>query len=82
MVQHRKRPKMVCLSEEEYKALVQARGKYEYKTGRKTSGFGEFVALVAGLYLLDKFVKKKSDQSEENRPDDGTAVQALTSIDK
>lgn len=54
------RKKTICLSEDEYRKLVQARGKYEHETGQKTSGFGEFIALVAGLYLLDKFLKERS----------------------
>ena len=57
------RKKTICLSEEEYQQLVRARGKHEHKTGQKTSGFGEFVAFLGGLYLLDKFLKEK-----ERRP--------------
>jgi len=65
MVQHRKRPKMVCLSEEEYKALVKARGKYEYETGEKTSGFGDLVKLLAILYIGGKFVESLNQQQGE-----------------
>jgi len=54
------RKKTICLSAEEYQALVRARGKHEHKTGQKTAGFGEFVAFLGGLYLLDKFMKEKS----------------------
>jgi len=67
MVQHRKRPKMVCLSDEEYKALVQARGKYEYETGQKTSGFGDLVKLLALLYIGGKFLESLSQQ-QSGRP--------------
>ena len=59
------RKKTICLSEDEYRGLVQARGKYEHETGHKTTGFGEFIAFVAGLYLLDKFLKEKSRQSKK-----------------
>jgi len=59
------RNKTICLSEEEYRRLVQARGKYEHETGQKTGGFGEFVAFVVGLYLLDKFLKERSQQRKE-----------------
>ncbi len=54
------RKKTICLSEEEYEQLVRARGKHELKTGQKTAGFGEFVAFLGGLYLLDKYMKEKS----------------------
>jgi hypothetical protein len=53
------RKKTVCLSEEEYQKLVRARGKHELETGQKTSGFGEFIAFLGSLYLLDKFLKEK-----------------------
>lgn len=59
------RRKTICLSEEEYRKLVQARGKYEYQTGQKTSGFGEFIAFVVGLYLFDKFLKEKNRQEKK-----------------
>ena len=48
------RKKTICLSEDEYRKLVQARGKYEHESGEKTSGFGEFIAFIAGLYLFEK----------------------------
>lgn len=53
------RKKTICLSDEEYQALVRARGKHEHETGQKTAGFGEFVAFLGGLYLLDKLLKEK-----------------------
>lgn len=58
------RKKTICLNENEYRELVQARGKYEHETGQRTAGFGEFVAIVAGLYLLDKFLKGKSSRTK------------------
>lgn len=61
----RKRNKMVCLSDDEYQALVRARGKYEHETGQKTSGFGEFIAFVVGLYLLDKFLKARNQEPKK-----------------
>jgi hypothetical protein len=48
------RKKTICLSEDEYRKLVQARGKYEHESGEKPSGFGEFIAFIAGLYLFEK----------------------------
>ncbi|MBA7647457.1 hypothetical protein ES703_55229 [subsurface metagenome] len=59
------RKKTICLSEDEYRKLVQARGKYEHETGEKTTGFGEFIAFVVGLYLLDKFLKERDRQSKK-----------------
>jgi len=59
------RKKTICLSEDEYRRLVQARGKYEHETGQKTTGFGEFIAFVVGLYLLDKFLKERNRQSKK-----------------
>ncbi len=59
------RKKTICLSEEEYQALVRARGKREHETGQKTAGFGEFVAFLGGLYLLDKFLKERNQQRKE-----------------
>ena len=59
------RKKTICLSEDEYRRLVQARGKYELETGQKTTGFGEFIAFVVGLYLLDKFMKERDRQSNK-----------------
>lgn len=59
------RKKTICLSEDEYRRLVRARGKYEHETGQKTGGFGEFIAFVVGLYLLDKFLKERNRQSEK-----------------
>jgi len=56
------RKKTICLSEDEYRKLVQARGKYEHETGEKTSGFGEFIAFVAGLYLLNKFLTGRNQR--------------------
>lgn len=56
------RKKTICLSEEEYKELVRARGKHEHETGHKNAGFGEFVAFLGGLYLLDKFMKGKNQK--------------------
>jgi hypothetical protein len=53
---------MVCLSDNEYQALVRARGKHEYQTGQKASGFGELIMLLAGLYLADKFLKSPNGQ--------------------
>ena len=61
------RKKTICLSEEEYQALVRARGKHEHETGQKTAGFGEFVAFLGGLYLLDKFVKEKNQRESRHR---------------
>ncbi len=62
MAKPRKRNKMVCLSDDEYQALVRARGKHEYHTGQKASGFGELIMLLAGLYLADKFFKSSNVQ--------------------
>ena len=62
------RKKTICLSEDEYRKLVQARGKYEHTTGQKTSGFGEFIAFVAGLYLLDKFLRKRNREPKKQPP--------------
>ena len=59
------RKKTICLSEDEYRKLVQARGKYEHETGQKTSGFGEFIAFAVGLYLLDKLLKDKNGQQKK-----------------
>jgi hypothetical protein len=59
------RKKTICLSEDEYRELVQARGKYEYETGQKTTGFGEFIAFIVGLYLLDKFLKERNSQTKK-----------------
>ena len=59
------RRRTICLSEDEYRKLVQARGKYEYQTGQKTSGFGEFIAFVVGLYLFDKFLKEKNRREKK-----------------
>ena len=53
------RKKTICLSEEEYQELVRARGKHEYTTGKKSAGFGEFVAILGALYLADKLLKGK-----------------------
>ena len=60
----RKRPKMVCLSEDEYKELVRARGKYEYETGEKTSGFGDFIKFVAGLYIAGKVIESLGEPKQ------------------
>jgi hypothetical protein len=56
------RKKTICLSEAEYRKLVQGRGKYEHETGQRASGFGEFIAFLAGLYLLDKFLKERNQR--------------------
>ncbi len=56
------RKKTICLSEDEYQALVRARGKHEHMTGQKTAGFGEFVAFLGGLYLLDKLMKTNTQK--------------------
>ena len=61
------RKKTICLSEEEYQELVRARGKHEHETGQKTAGFGEFVAFLGGLYLLDKFIKEKNQRERRRR---------------
>lgn len=59
------RKKTICLSEDEYRKLVQARGKFEHETGQKTNGFGQFIAFVVGLYLLNKFLE---DRGQQPRP--------------
>jgi hypothetical protein len=59
------RKKTICLSEDEYRKLVQARGKYEHETGEKTSGFGEFLAFVVGLYLVDKLLKEQNQEPKK-----------------
>jgi len=58
------RKKTICLNEDEYRRLVKARGKYEHETGQRTGGFGQFVAFVMGLYLLDKSLKGKNSQAK------------------
>jgi hypothetical protein len=56
------RKKTICLSEGEYQALVRARGKHEYTTGKKSAGFGEFVAFLGGLYLIDQLTKGETQK--------------------
>ncbi len=60
------RKKTICLSEDEYQALVRARGKHEYATGKKSAGFGEFVAFLGGLYLLDQLMKGENQKPKLN----------------
>jgi len=58
--------KMVRLNEQQYSDLIRAKATHELETGRKLSGFGAAIAILASAYLLSK--RQPQQGSNQRKP--------------